>query len=119
MDSNGGELRAAVLRVPRMRGQLRLKILCRNRAPSCWSMAVVLYSSAVDGRIDCIDFENRFEDINGVVCSGFHRHQWDPTQGSCERQKLVLPEFNPPDVAAFIESGFALIEDRAEGGSGI
>lgn len=109
MDEKRGEIRAAVLWVPRMRGQLRLKILCRSDVPSCWSMAVVLYSNAVDGRIDCIDFENRFEDVNGMVCSGFHRHQWDNVHGSCERQKIALPEFNPPDVGTFIKSGFRLL----------
>jgi hypothetical protein len=93
MDLNGGQIRAAMLRVPRMRGQLRLKILCRSNVPSCWSMSVVLYSpSGKDGRIDCIDFENRFEDVNGQICSGFHRHQWDCEQGDCERLKSGLPE---------------------------
>jgi hypothetical protein len=72
-------------------------------------MAVVLYSSAVDCRIDCIDFENQFEDVNGTICSGFHRHQWDPGQRSCERHKIALPEFNPGDVSEFIRSGFLLL----------
>jgi hypothetical protein len=109
MDRNDGELRAAVLRVPRLRGQLRLKICCRRPVSSCWAMAVVLYSSAMDGRIDCIDFENRFEDIDGNVRGGFHRHLWDRAEGSCERHKVALPDFKPSDVGNFIKRGFLLL----------
>jgi hypothetical protein len=109
MDGNDGEIRAAVLRVRGMRGQLRLKIRCRKNVPFCWQMAVVLYSSSVDGRIDCIDFEHQFEDVNGQLCSGFHRHEWDQADNSCERRKVALPTFNPPDVAEFIRQGFELM----------
>ena len=39
-----------------------------------WSAALLLHSERVDG----IDFEARYTDVNGNPCSGWHRHLWNP-----------------------------------------
>jgi hypothetical protein len=109
MDANNGELRRAVLRVPRMRGQLRLDVRCKSPVPVAWQMSIALYSTRLDRRVDCIDWEGRFGDVNGQICSGFHRHVWDPQAMSCDLPKLSLPEFNPATIADFITMGFAMM----------
>ena len=109
MDRQGGKIRSA-LKIPRMRGQLRLKIVCSSAVPSGWAISVVHYSpSGKDGRVDCIDHENRFTDINGQICSGFHRHEWDREQDDCKRLKSALTDFKPLDAGDFIKQAFALM----------
>ena len=108
MDANDGCLRHP-LSVPRMRGQLRLVIRCRRSLPASWSMAVILYSGRVDGRIACIDWEGSFVTIDGERGSGFHRHIWDPGKMDCENSKMPLPAFQPSTVEEFISQGFALL----------
>lgn len=100
-------------------GQLRIQIRCKNNSPVCWSMSVILYSNAGEGRIDCIDWEPTFVTIDGVKASGFHRHIWDPKKKSCEHSKVALPQFNPQSVEEFIRMGFGLMgieHDPSRGG---
>lgn len=108
MDANNGLLKHAVV-VPRVRGQLRLVIRCRNDSHQCWSMSVILYSVRFDGRIDCIDWEGLFVTKEGSKASGFHRHIWNPEQMDCEKSKVPLPKFQPTCVEQFILQGFELL----------
>jgi hypothetical protein len=113
MNANDGCLRHQLV-VPRMRGQLRLVIRCRNSSQTCWSMSVILYSSGFDGRIDCIDWEGLFVTIEGKQGSGFHRHIWDPKKMDCEKAKMALPLFQPVGIEQFILQGFALLGVKHE-----
>jgi len=107
MDAEDGSLRR-VLRVPGMRGQLRIVIKCRSNSPMCWSMSVILYSNRFDGRIDCIDWEHLFVTMDGARGTGFHRHIWNHQEMSCEKNKIALPQFMPTSVEEFIRQGFDL-----------
>jgi hypothetical protein len=107
MAAENGSLRHA-LRLPGIRGQLRIVVKCRNNSPTCWSMSVILYSNRFDGRIDCIDWEGLFVTMDGGRGSGFHRHKWDHEEMSCEKSKIALPRFTPTSVEEFILQGFAL-----------
>jgi hypothetical protein len=109
MDENDGLLRNAVLHVPRIRGQLRLNVRCRSQLPGAWQMSIVLYSPRFDGRLDCIDWEGQFVDVNGQIGSGFHRHIWDHAVMSCDLLKISLPQFNPATVQEFVGMGFAMM----------
>jgi hypothetical protein len=110
MDRNSGELRQAKLTVPRIRGQLRLNIGCRQPQRESWRMSVVLYSPRFDGRIQCIDWEGWFVDIDGLRQVGFHEHLWDEAARSCDHQKRPLVGFDPATVLEFIEAGFAIMK---------
>lgn len=81
-------------------------------------MSVILYSDRMDGRIDCIDWEHMFEAMDGAKGSGFHRHIWDPTTRSCEKSKILLPQFNPQSVEEFILQGFTLMGIAHQPGAG-
>ena len=107
MAAENGSFKHA-LRLPGMRGQLRVVVKCRNSSPTCWSMSVILYSSRFDGRVDCIDWEHLFVTMDGQSGSGFHRHIWHSEVMSCEKYKLALPEFRPTSVEEFILQGLAL-----------
>ncbi len=107
MDRNHGNLEWN-LRIPRLRGSLRLVIRCRHSSPAAWSMSVILNSNRFDGRIACIDWEPLFASIDGMKCSGFHRHVWNEKAMSCDRDKVALDQFNPTSLEEFILQGLEL-----------
>jgi hypothetical protein len=109
MDESGGSLEA-LLKVRGTRGALRLVIRCRHSSQTSWSMSLVLNSARFDGRIDCIDWEPLFVSIDGVKCSGFHRHIWNNEARSCDRFKLPLPEFQPAGAEDFIVLGARMLD---------
>ena len=108
MDANSGDFEKR-LNVPGLRGILRVIIHCRHESETCWSISVIPNSETFNGRIDCIDWEQHFIDMEGVPRSGFHRHVWNARAKSCERFKVVLSGFHPSGAEDFISSGLKLI----------
>jgi hypothetical protein len=113
MAKGRGDLRHP-LSVPKMRGQLRLSIRCRNDSPASWAMSVILYSHRFDGRIGCIDWEGLYVTMDGGKASGFHCHVSDPKAMHCEELKRALPQFKPTRVEEFILQGSKLLGIRHE-----
>lgn len=108
MDGSSGNLNRP-LRVPRMRGYLRLVVRCRHSSPTSWAMSVILNSGRFDGRIDCIDWEALFVSADGRRCSGFHRHVWNAKAMNCDSFKVPLPTFKPETAEAFLIDGLKLL----------
>jgi hypothetical protein len=108
MDLTGGSLDERV-NVRGSRGILRFVIRCRHTSQTSWSMSLILNSARFDGRIDCIDWEPLFVDIDGKSNRGFHRHIWNAKAMSCDRSKLPLPHFRPSDAEDFIVLGARML----------
>ena len=108
MDLAAGDFEAP-LRAPRLKGVLRLVIRCRHASAVCWSISIILNSGRFDGRIDCIDWEHTFIDIDGARASGFHRRIWNAKARSCERFKIPLPALQPSSAEDFIVQGLTLM----------
>jgi len=65
---------------------LRLNITTRAESPLNWSMALKLHGVRIDG----VDHESRFRMIDSGFGHGWHRHMWDSSEESAERDKLPI-----------------------------
>ena len=71
--------------------ELKLNLHTRSRNVNySWSASLKLHGI----RIDCIDYENKFIAADGVLASGWHRHDWDTAGKSAERKKVPLNGFD-------------------------
>ena len=70
--------------------ELKLNLHTRSRNVNSWSASLKLHGI----RIDCIDYENKFTTTDGVLASGWHRHDWDAAGKSAERKKVPLNGFD-------------------------
>lgn len=66
---------------------LHLHIASTN-GPEAWSVAITLHSV----RIDCIDRESKYRDVEGNDQTGWHRHLWDAASKSCEDHKVLVQD---------------------------
>ena len=69
--------------------ELKLNLHTRSRNVNSWSASLKLHGI----RIDCIDYENKFTTSDGVLASGWHRHDWDVAGKSAEKNKISLNGF--------------------------
>lgn len=69
---------------------LRLNLSCRASLPQCWSAALKLHATRIDG----IDHEARFTSSDGTVGHGWHRHGWDNSKCNAEHIKHHLDGFD-------------------------
>ena len=90
VDENGAEV------------DLEIRLIFQRNGPRAnqLSVAVLLH----DTRIAGIDWEGRFQDLNGERKTGWHRHLWDARVRNAEQRKIALEDFGSSftDVSGFI-----------------
>ena len=80
VDDNGEQLAA----------ELRLNMSGRVEYPHTWKVALKLHRTRIDG----IDFEPKFQRLDGSIGRGWHRHRWNPAEDSAERDKVPIKDFD-------------------------
>jgi hypothetical protein len=68
---------------------LRLNINCESPAWLNWTVALKLSGIRIDG----IDWESRYDAIDGTEGAGWHRHVWVPRDQNADRGKRPIPQF--------------------------
>ena len=66
--------------------ELKLRVGGSPVSPDSWAVAMIMQNRRIDG----IDHEDWFNDIDGNECEGWHRHMWNPSVCSCEDYKVPV-----------------------------
>lgn len=67
---------------------LRLAVSGKPEYPNNWNVSLLYGNKRIDG----FGFEGRFVDMtNGILCSGYHRHTWNPKTQEAEGKVLARP----------------------------
>jgi hypothetical protein len=82
---------------------LKLPISGRPEYPETWNASLLAYNRRIDG----FGFEERFRDMKGVMCKGWHRHTWNPVTQDAEGKMLARPSMRGfPGSREFLKRAF-------------
>lgn len=85
---------------------LRLNIRCKGPANS-WTIALKLHGTRIDG----IDWEARYTDVQGQAMRGWHRHLYDDKSKSAMSMKAQVEGFDDiSDKRQFLVRTFKLMK---------
>jgi hypothetical protein len=88
---------------------LRLRIGGSVMEPESWQVALLMHSVRIDG----IDDESFYFDADGQEREGWHRHEWDRRENSCEREKRPIAGLDDcPSLEIFLYEVFRQMRIR-------